>query len=162
MFNPQEWIQKSWNNEGTKLIKVAGNTAICMGTVALPSKTYRPIRALDESGQPLTNIDEEGNSIPVYQKRRVPHTGSGRFVLRENGKASEGIEWIYCDGAEYDGEGTTLDIEEAQYDYDNAICYNLDWSELLIEGDTCPITFFKWCSKQFVCRMLLCLLDSCS
>jgi len=108
-----------------------GNAAQCMGTIALPNKTYSPIRAVDSNDQPL----EDSNGNPLYQKRREPRTGSGRFVLRENGKTSEGFEWIYCDGTTYDGEETTTDIEKAQFNYDKAICYNLDWSECLIEGD---------------------------
>jgi len=41
-------------------------------------------------------LDDFGN--PLYLKAREPRTGSGRFVLRWNGKTSEPVEWIYADG----------------------------------------------------------------
>jgi hypothetical protein len=96
-----------------------GDAARCMGTIALPGKIYYPIEV----------------APGIFQKRRKLLTGSGRFVVRENGNTSQGFEWIYCDDTAFDGESTTTDIAQAQYNYDHAICYNLDWSECLIEGD---------------------------
>jgi hypothetical protein len=98
-----------------------GNAYRCMGTIKLPDKTYEPIKVSDT----------------LYLKARVPRTGIGRFVVRKDGKTSEHIDWVYIDGTPFDENNwaTTDDPEKAQYNYDPAICYNLDWSELLIEGD---------------------------
>ena len=134
-----------------------GNAARCMGTIALPNKTYSPIQ-----------VGTDNLNNPIYLKRREPRTGSGRFVLRWNGVTYNPVMWIFADGADFpntalahEGTGdfllfflhpanipyviqnwvqafpdtTTTDIALAQYNYDYAICYNLDWSELLIEGD---------------------------
>ena len=108
---------------------------------------------------------EDANGNQLYLKKRVPKTSSNMLVLREDSDTSEPIEWIYTDGNAFDdsyilppkpmeqqhGWGsavwnnaplweTTTETDEnlAQYNYDFALCRNMDWSELLIEGDKVP------------------------
>jgi len=159
---------------------IGWNVVACFGSIKLPGKTYKPVPATykggeeyeteeeNEQGEIVTvtkkrkkgeqQKDEDGK--PLYLKAREPRTGSGRFVLRYEGKTCNRIEWICSDGSRFpndvpyppkpfypgfhfdnENEGeennwpTTDDPENAQQDYDYALCRNLDWAELLIEGD---------------------------
>jgi len=111
-----------------------------------------------ERGEPMK--DDDGN--PLYLKKRIPRTSSDMLVVRSGSDTSGMIQWGYTDGSAFDNtrvlppkpmqqqygwcskvfngkalwETTTKTGEnEAQYNYDFALCRNLDWSEALIEGD---------------------------
>jgi len=108
--------------------------------------------------------DKDGKQL--YLKKRVPKTSSDMLVLRQGDDTSLSIEWIYADGTKFNNDNilpskpapwqqgwgssehhggeplweTTTDPENAQLDYDYALCRNLDWAELLIEGDEVKFT----------------------
>jgi len=146
-------------------IKLPGKTYSPIKATYYGDEKYKDKDGKDCTREPGELMkDKDGKQL--YLKKRVPKTSSDMLVLRQGDDTSLSIEWIYADGTKFNNDNilpskpapwqqgwgssehhggeplweTTTDPENAQLDYDYALCRNLDWAELLIEGDEVKFT----------------------